>query len=409
MPKRASAKLAWMNEEFDDPAPGLKPQNPLSPIPNDSGYDADDPEYPDIEDDESAFSDKKEDTFDDWKRKFEDSSKRGDPIEMQELLEPLRDRQLDPRQYKYVEDNHEIVILRQNGMISEASRMIRRMLKENLDQNLPATSLVRNLAVVLDQQPRLNECFIKILGAGAAKQDLHRKFLAGLIGAVQVGSGGDDEDLVYQTQSYNVQISTRFNMEWGHVILGFWNLNQKDPERFLKENELKRMQSGSPEERNILRKRLVVESIAEKYRYRSFFVTTVNERATIYHVGMDLGNLIISGFLSGRLSVEFDERDNREIYIDAAGKSFQIPDININYVRDVNSQPAFNARESLPFFVQSSGMIKLVADEKLLIEAMSTLEGLVFKEVPWTGNPNELTGLLRSHPSVNEIISRSST
>ena len=136
---------------------------------------------------------------------------------------------------------------------------MRKLLRDQLDRNNPSSSIVKHLITALQPFPVLNNIYIKLTGYGGQKGDLHRKFMAALTGSVQVGSGANNEDIIFNEKDYSVLISTRFNSRWGDVILGDWSLKEDDAKRYLSDSEQKRLQSGSPEERDVLRRRIVIE------------------------------------------------------------------------------------------------------------------------------------------------------
>jgi hypothetical protein len=205
-------------------------------------------------------------------------------------LNEVRDRDgLESYQRKFVEDNLNIQFLRQNSNIEKASREIRKLLKEQLDQNNPATSVVGHLVDVLATVPQLNNIFIKLNGYGNQKSDLHRKFIAALTGSVQVGSGANNADIIFNERQYSIMMSTRFNAEWGNVSIGNWSLKEDDPSRYLSEPELKRLAEGSPEEKDVLLRRVVVESLTDQFKQRAFVINVVGDDGTIYCLGCDPG------------------------------------------------------------------------------------------------------------------------
>jgi hypothetical protein len=110
--------------------------------------------------------------------------------------------------------------LRQNANIDKASKTIRNNIKQNLDQNNPSVSMVNHMFSVLQTMPELNNTLIKLKGLLGMKGDMHRKYMASLLGAIQVGSGGNNEDLIYNERDYSIRISTRFNDKWGNVDIG---------------------------------------------------------------------------------------------------------------------------------------------------------------------------------------------
>lgn len=370
------------------------------------------PEEEDLSQDPAApeMPQEEEDIYDDfevWRKKYVDESIKGDPYKLSELIQGMRDKVVeDPSPRKFVEDNLQICNIRKNVGFYPISVKIRRALKQDIDRNLPSTSVMRHVTTALEEVPIINDCFIKMLGNMGGKQDLHRKFIAGLLGAVQVGSGGSNEDLIFQESDWSIKISTRFNTKWGDVDLGSWDLIEGDPERFLKEVELDRLEAGSPEERDVLRRRVVIEAIANKYKHRAFFITVVDTNGTIQHLGMDLGNCLQAGFLEGRLVVRSEDSDARQIFIDDDGNVVAIPDLTIYYVKEVKGLRN-RGTEEIEFIRHRNGTLFLSALPDLLEEAASTLQGIVLKEIPWNGNPTDFLRLSRTAPGADEMLFRS--
>jgi len=92
----------------------------------------DDPQVPDMPEDMGEEVD-----FEKWKKDFIVATTKGDVEELKQMLLDVRERDLDPYQRKFVEDNYQIILLRENANIDEASKDIRRLLKEEVDHNNP--------------------------------------------------------------------------------------------------------------------------------------------------------------------------------------------------------------------------------------------------------------------------------
>ena len=291
---------------------------------------ANDPQAPDMPDQ------KEKQDFETWKNEYFKSIVRGDVNKMIEMIQQIRDANLDAYPRKFVEDNLQILFLRQNANIDKASKSIRNAIKQNLDQNNPSVSVVNHMFSTLQTMPELNNILIKLKGLLGMKGDMHRKYIASLLGAVQVGSGGNNEDLIYNEREYSIRISTRYNDKWGRVDLGKWCLKEDDPERFLSESEQKRLDSGSPEEKEALRHRVVIESISDTFKKRSFIVNVVNQDGTIHTLGWDLGGSIKNAYTTGKIKVKLMQGDNSEAMIDDDGAIVPLVDIKLVYVKDAS-------------------------------------------------------------------------
>lgn len=362
----------------------------------------DDPQYPDMPEDQESNE------FEVWKIKYVKESIKGDPNTLIQKILKIRDRELTPYQRKFVEDNLDINFLRQNANILQASNEIRKLIKKDFDMTYPATAVLKHITTVLDQSPLLNEVYLKCSGLGDGKAGHHRKFIASLIGAVQVGSGGEEEDLIFEEQDYSIRLSTRFNARWGDVNIGRWYLKEDDPERFLKNAEIARLEGGSPEEKDVLRRRVVVESIAKKFLERAFIVNVVGQNGTVYHLGWDIGNSLRSAYLDGKLVLRTSDNDNREAFIDQEGSIISIPSMNIYYVKesgemDIRGKPLIDEVE---FISYRDGCLYLSAQLDLIKEASMTLQGMFFKETLFQGNQTDVMRITRCVPGASESILR---
>lgn len=380
--------------QIEDPQQG----GPVDVATDDMADISDDPEHPDMPEQ------KEEDDFETWKIKYMNESIKGDAPKLKSMIEEMRDLDLDPIDQKFLEDNLQVNLLRLNSNIRLASNEIRSRIKKDLDRTNPAASLIGHIAEVLDQSPLMNEVYIKISGMGGGKADQHRKFMAAMTGSVMVGSGGTNEDLVFQETDYSICISTRFLSKWGDVNLGRWFLKEDDPERYLKDAELNRLENGSPEEKDVLRRRVVIESIAEQFSQRAFIINVVGTDGTVQHLGWDLGTSLKEAYLNGKLVVRTKNSDTKEAFIDEAGSIIPVPNLGIYYIKqrdDVDS-----GTEEWEFIRHKDGVLYLTAQLSLVKEASMSLQGMVVQETPFTGNPSDLKRIRRCVAGSPELILR---
>ena len=344
--------------------------------------------------------------FESWKKQFIVESVKGDVQELKDSIHKVRDRDLDPYQRKFVEDNLQILFLREHSNINEASEEIRKLLKEELDHNNPATTTVNHMNTVLEKQPMLNACFIKLTGLLGMKADIHRKFIAALTGSVQVGAGAYNEDLIYNEKEFSIRYSTRFNSRFGEVHLGEWSLKQDDPERYLKPPELKRLEDGSPEEKDVLRRRVVMESIADAFKTRAFIINVVGTDGTIYTMGWDLASSLRTAYTEGKLVVRTKQDDAAEAMIDDDGNIIPFVDLKIMYVEDIGGvdEEGKPDKREVEFIARKYGQLFLTAQLPTVRKAAGSFNGVAFKEMPWQGNPSDLRTLSRCVPSVPTIL-----
>ena len=402
MPGQAGSVPPQGDPNVAKPAPAQsdpQPQTQQNDMPDISG----DPQHPDMPEE----IDEKD--FEQWKDSYFKESIKGDVQNQIQMIRQVRDLDLEPYPRKFVEDNLQICFLMEQPNIEQASKEIRKLVKDDIDQNNPSVSVVNHIDDTLKTMPELNNVFIKLKGLLGSKADLHRKFIASIIGGVQVGTGGNNEDVIFNEKEYSVRLSTRYNDKWGKVDLGKWALREDDPERYLTEPEQHRLEEGSPEEKDVLRRRIIMESISELFKKRGFLVNVVGQDGTIYTLGWDLSGSLKSAYSEGKLIVRTIQSDNSEAMIDDKGSIIPFVDVKIKYVKqaggvDEDGKPA---KEEHDFMERIDGMLFLTAQFHILKEAASSFSGIVLKETPYTGNPSDLRVLMRCVPNASEMLLRS--
>ena len=396
---------ADISQDMNDPnVANMMQQNAPTEDPNNPEDVNQDPMAPDMPDTKKEVTD-----FEVWKNEYLKESITGNTNELINLLNQVRDKEnLKPYQRKFVEDNMNVQMIRMDSNVDKASKEIRRQIKQQLDKNNPSTSVVNHVTAVLETEPPLDNIFIKLCGYTGQKGDLHRKYICALLGGVQVGSGGNNEDIIYNEKEYSILVSTRLNSRWGDVMLGSWSLRSDDPERYLEEPELKRLQEGSPEEKDALRKRIVIESIAQLFETRAFYVNVVADDGTIFTLGWDIANSLRNAFVEGKLNVKTRQSGDSEAMIDDEGEIIPLMDISIVYVKETGQQDEEGKPETeeVEFMDRKDGMLFLTADLKLIREASVSLQGASFKETPYTGNPSDLMTLKRCVYSAHDLLMR---
>jgi len=425
----------WLNEAEGDPAmnpsgnppaqglgipPGQEgPQtDPNAPVPPQAKQDpnvdpnnnqdqeipdrSEDPESPDMPDEESKQN------FEEWQDTFFRESTKNDVNKLIDLIHQIRDTDLESYPRKFVEDNLQICFLRQHANIDKASKEIRKLIKNELDQNNPAKSLTNHINTTLKTMPDLNNVFIKIKGLLGAKGDMHRKYIAALIGSIQVGNGGNSEDIIYNEKDYSIRISTRFNDKWGRVEIGKWCLKEEDPETYLTEPEQKRLEEGSPEERDVLRRRIVMESIADHFKKRAFIIHVVDKDGTINMLGWDLGSSLRNAYTEGKLIVKTILSQNSEALINDDGKIVPAVDLKVVYIKETGEldEDGKPVTEENDFIERIDGILYLTGSQQILKESSSSFSGIVWQELPYNGNPSDLKVLVRCVPNAPEVLMR---
>ena len=350
-----------------------------------------------------------EQDFEQWKSTFFKESVKGDANKLIELIQQVRDLPLDSYPRKFVEDNLQVCFLRQHANIDKASKEIRKRIKNDLDRNNPSVSLVNHMDSTLQTMPELNSVFIKLKGLLGMKGDLHRKFISSLFGGIQVGTGGNNEDVIYNERDYSIRLSTRYNDKWGKLDIGKWCLKEDDADRYLTDPEQKRLEEGSPEEKDVLRRRIVIESISDVFKKRGFIINVVGSDGTIYTLGWDISGSISNAYTEGKLVVKTSQNENSEAMINDEGNIVPYVDIKIKYSKETGDmdEDGKPLKEEHDFIERIDGILFLTAQFNIIQEAASSFTGMVLKELPYNGNPSDLMVIQRCVPSSVELMMRS--
>lgn len=393
-------------------SPEQSPQDPnANQDPNIGSQNSLGQQMPDVSQDPAAPDmpeEMQEQDFEQWKNTFFKESIKGDVNKLLDLIHQIRDMDLESYPRKFVEDNLQICFLRQYANIDKANKEIRKLIKNDLDKNNPAVSVVNHIDSTLQAMPELNNIFIKLKGLLGMKGDLHRKFISALIGAVQVGTGGNNEDVVYNEREYSIRLSTRYNDKWGKLDIGKWSLKEDDVEKYLTEPEQKRLEEGSPEEKDVLRRRIVMESIAETFKKRGFIVNVVGEDGTIYTLGWDISGSLKNAYTDGKLVVRTSVGESSDAMINDDGEIIPYMDIKIKYSKETGEldEDGKPVKEEHDFMERIDGMLFLTAQFNILKESSSGFSGMVLKEIPYNGNPSDLMIIQRCVPNSSEILTR---
>jgi hypothetical protein len=168
------------------------------------------------------------------------------------------------------------------------------------------------------------------------------------------------------------------------------------------------LEGGSPEEKDVLRRRVVIESIADAYMERAFLINVVGRDGTVCHLGWDLGNSLKAAYLDGKLVVRTADNDNKEAFIDEEGSIIAVPNMAIYYVKEAHemTQTGKPDIEEIEFMSYRDGMLYLSAELDLIKEAATTLQGILYRETLWQGNPSDILKIMRCIPSVAESLLR---
>lgn len=346
--------------------------------------------------------------YEQWRHDFMEMAVKCDNEEIVNSLNSIRDHELEAHQRRFVEDNLQIFMFRRDANVLKASTEVRNLVKKDLDRTNPGTVLMQHLGEAFQKQPLLLQGLIKLAGTMAWKSDLHRKWLSAFLGAVQVGGGSVGKDIVYVEKEYDINISTRLAVQWGEINLGRWSLVSDDPQKYLKPDERTNLQEGSPEEKQVLRRKIIIKAISEHFRKRAFLIHVVTPDGTIYSLGWDLGNSLMDAYHSGKVVVRGNENESHEALIGDDGEIIPVIDYKLLFLKETGEvdDSGRPETEEVSFIERKDSILYLTADLETLKMASAGMSGIFFGSTPYGGNPAEILQLQRSVPSLYEIMSK---
>jgi hypothetical protein len=366
-----------------------------------------DPEEPEQDEDEDE---KEFDDFESWRGEYMKMAIASDTEEMLNAIRPWKKNQaeLESTQAKFINDNYNILVYREDATIAKVSEEIRSLIKKSIDKTHPGTVIMQHITSVLEKTPTLQQVLIKLYNAYGLKGELHRKFIAAILGAVQTGGANIRQDLVYCEKKMTINIDTRYVTEFGEISVGRWSLKTTDPENILSESEMDRLQDGAPEERMALRRRIVIESMARHFMKRSLLIHVGRPDGNVISIGWDLGESLLASYVDGKLVVRSNESPVKNAMISQSGDIIPLLNVDVLYVKETGETDDSGNPEAVevPFLSVRDGNVFLVADKSLLEIASATMNGMFIKSIPFTGNPSDLQGIRDSLPTLKGILGK---
>ena len=220
---------------------------------------------------------------------------------------------LTPSRRRFIDDNLSVASMLLEASVADFSRKFKTKIKA-------AGSFSEawdDVGSILESNRDLGEAFFKLGRLGAARADAARKLIAALASGAQIGSGGDGPDIIIPTEKNGkgVWLGIKAGVNWSNIEIARWQLSADDPGRYLDEVEAQRLENGSPEERAVIRKRLVVESVSAALSDYEVLIIVANPDGTWEELCFTPSTFIKDAFQQGTVTVI-------EIQDDGSGSSF---------------------------------------------------------------------------------------
>lgn len=283
----------------------------------------------------------------------------------------------------------------------------------NMSQAVSGVELYSILSSETEQYPNITNTMVKLPSFYSMKSDLYRKVMAALMNGVQIGAGGTLEDLFIPIAEggIGIKVCTRCYTDFGNVQIGKWSLQFNDPENYLSDAELEKLNdTGSPEEKEVLHKRVVVESIAEAFKDKVYLVLISDPNdGTRYEIGFNFSDLIRDGWKNGYISIDFKANVGKgEAGVQIDGEMIDLQNIVIEFVRKNASQldeEGLPSKEYIELMKLKNGYLYLVITGQDFSDfANISQTGLFYSEKQFDSGPEELHKIQRCVPDIKEII-----
>ena len=205
--------------------------------------------------------------------------------------------------------------------------------------SISGTEVLQIISDEIEKYNEINNVFLKLPSFYSMKSDLFRKIICSLTNGIQVGSGGTLEDIFIPISEGGdgIKVCTRIYTDFGNIQIGKWSIKYNDPEKYLSESELEKLNySGSPEEKEVLRKRVIIESIAENFKDKVYIVFITNPNTgEIHQIGFNFSNLVRDGWKNGYISVSFKANVGKgEAGVKIDGELIDLQNIEIEFIKE---------------------------------------------------------------------------
>ena len=265
----------------------------------------------------------------------------------------------------------------------------------------------------IERYEEIKNSLLKLPSFYSMKADLFRKILCSVLNGVQIGSGGTLEDIFIPLREDGVGIKacTRCYTDFGNIEIGKWTLNFDDPEQYLSEEELKKLNiDGSPEEREVLRKRVVIESLADKFIDKIYLILIVDpNNGSRTEVGINFSELLREGWKNGNISINFKASVGKgEAAINQDGELIDLKDIVVNYIKenpDNLDEEGAPVKEEIELMKQKNGNLYISAPREDFENFVNTVEaGIFFDKKHPEFDKEQLTVIQRCVPDIKEFL-----
>jgi hypothetical protein len=279
--------------------------------------------------------------------------------------------------------------------------------------SISGTEVLQIISDEIEKYNEINNVFLKLPSFYSMKSDLFRKIICSLTNGIQVGSGGTLEDIFIPISEGGdgIKVCTRIYTDFGNIQIGKWSIKYNDPEKYLSESELEKLNySGSPEEKEVLRKRVIIESIAENFKDKVYIVFITNPNTgEIHQIGFNFSNLVRDGWKNGYISVSFKANVGKgEAGVKIDGELIDLQNIEIEFIKE---NPDKIDKEGRPIkdYIELMNLTNGYLYLSIIREEFDNLinvsqNGIFYKNKQFDQGREELLKIQRCIPDIKEIL-----
>lgn len=287
--------------------------------------------------------------------------------------------------------------------------------RDNSNQlgDITGTELYSIISEYVEQSTTITEMFLKLPSFYSMKADLFRKSICSLTNGIQIGSGGTLEDIFIPIaeNGVGIKVCTRCYTSFSNIQIGKWAIQFNDPENFLSDSELEKLNnSGSPEEKEVLRKRIVIESIANHFQDKIYIILVVDpENGRRHELGFNFAELLRDGWKNGYLSVHFRPSVGRgEAGVQVDGELIDLQEIQIDYLQknpDKLDEEGMPTTENIELMKLNNGYLYLtILEEHFNNFSNDAQRGLFYQMKDFDRDSESLEVIQKCIPDIKEIL-----
>lgn len=218
-------------------------------------------------------------------------------------------KKMTPSQRNFIEINRSTASLLEETIFLNIQKSIVKSIRED--------TLWETMYDFFDSIPEMNAAIQRLPMLGPDKNNLYRQIGAALTRGVVVPGVQGGEVLFFDKEKEIKRSIFQAYSDWGYMKLGKINIKRDSLKEYLTGDEIQKIEKGSPEEKRVLRNRLVIEAIASQLGGITYSILVIDPDSGNWDALTFDSEWFRSAYEAGQITVieSFEDPDGN-LYID---------------------------------------------------------------------------------------------